>query len=263
MTRTTPWLAVGAAAVGTAALLLGIGTVLGPDQADDVGSPPPTGSAGAPTDAPAPDVSTSATPRPPGAFDAVPAGIGLDSQRGADGGEIEITVTEGAAAWVLPLCDVEAPPPEPVDALTTVEIGPEYARHWQVAVMPGKAEAAAVLAAVTAVVEGCSSSVGGAATVGVDDFGPLGDLTAGDASLLAVARPAGADQSEDSEWRSYLGAVRVDNVVILVAESGEFHAAPALDDYGMQAVQTDLAELLDGLCGQGNQRCRAEEAPVR
>ncbi len=259
MTRTTNRLTVTGVAVLTAALLLGVGMLLGPgrDAGPMVGSTALSGAA-VPAATPstdgaaAPDVTSGpsvAAPVTGGAtFDQVPAGVGLQSQVGADGAEIVVTVDRSAdVAWVLPTCAPAGPLPAAIDMMTTVETGPEYARYWQVAVLPGAAEAEAVLRSVTAAVEGCAAKVEAVATTGATDRATLGDLAVGDASLLAVARPPGAARSGDSEFRTYLGAVRVGNAVVLVAESAEFHDAPTPGDYGAQAVRADVDELLEAL----------------
>lgn len=271
MTRTSNRLTIAAAAVATAALLLGAGALLGPASMDGSDDRTAAGSTGAPADGPvaaetsgtAPDDAAAPPDPTPAAenagramFEAVPAGVGLQSQVGADGAEIEITVDDAPdAAWVLPLCVDDGALPQPVDLLTTVETGPEYARHWQVAVLASDADAAAVLAAFAAAAEGCTEQVGAVATAGADDLTMLGDLGLGDGSLLAVARPVGAEESGHSEFRSYLGLVQESNTVILVAEAGEFHEAPTLDDFGVQAVNADIQELLDGLCADRGKRC--------
>lgn len=270
MTTTNNRLTVAAVAVATAALLLGAGAFLGPGSTDGSNNRTAAGSTGAPTDgpvaaetgdtAPEPTPTAAATPTEGSAgramFEAVPAGVGLQSQVGADGAEIEITVDDAPdAAWVLPLCADGGAVPQPVDMVTTVETGPEYARHWQVAVLASDADAAAVLAAFAAAAEGCTEQVGAVATAGADDLTMLGDLGLGDGSLLGVARPVGAEASGQSEFRSYLGLVQESNTVILVAESGEFHEAPTLDDFGVQAVNADVHELLDGLCADRGKRC--------
>ncbi len=261
MTRTTNRLTVTGVAVLTAALLLGVGMLLGPGRdagpmAGSVAAPTDTAADPAPTAPPATPEATSpdGIPTPAAAisvsatFDRVPDGVGLQSQVGADGAEIEVTVDRSAdVAWVLPTCAHAGPLPVAVDVMTTVETGPEYARYWQVAVLPGAAEAEAVLGSVTAAVEGCAAKVEAIATTGATDRATLGDLAAGDASLLAVARPPGAERSADSEFRTYLGAVRVGNAVVLVAESAEFHDAPTPGDYGAQAVRADVDELLEAL----------------
>lgn len=250
MTRTYSRLVVVGVAVLTAALLIGVVMLLGPGSDTETAAGPLAASTDAPapgtTPAIAPSEATTISAVP--TFDRVPGGVGLQSQVGADGAEISVTVDSSAdTAWVLPTCADTGPLPASTDTLTTVETGPEYARYWQVAVLPDVAGAEAVLAAVTAAVAGCGAQVESVATTGATDRAVLGDLGAGAASLLAVARPAGAAVSGDSEFRTYLGAVRVGNAVVLAAESAEFHDAPAPDDYGAQAVRADVAELLRAL----------------
>lgn len=269
MTRTTNRLTVVGVAVLTAALLLGVGALVGPgrDDAPMAGStaatdatPVATPTASPTTGLVEPDVTATPSAGVPGTvgavFDRVPDGVELQSQVGADGAEIEVTVDRSAdAAWVLPTCTDGGPLPGAIDVLTTVETGPEYARYWQVAVLAGVGDAEAVFSSVAAAVEGCAAEVGAVSTAGAADRMTLGDLGAGDASLLAVARPAGTETSGQSGFFTYLGAVRVGNAVVLVAESAEFHETPTARDYGAQAVRADVDELLETMCATSSKPC--------